>query len=662
YGLQFRAFAYEHSPPATPDGIRAYLAGEIDEIGDELACRIVGAFGEDTLRVIDETPERLREVPGVGPKRLGAITKAWADRRAHHDTLVFLYSQGLSQGLASKIFTRYGQDTAAILADDPYRLALDIPGIGFTTADRIAMKMGFPKDSPQRLASGILFALETASTRGHTYLPHRILLREASRLLDVGAPLVEEQVGTLASRGLVAVEQDEGCNTHQDAVYLPALLDAERTAAARLASLVRAPKRITGLDPVQAVSWMEKSFRIVLSQRQKEAVSLCASSTCMVLTGGPGTGKTSTITAAIHMFERNGARIALCAPTGRAARRMKEATGRDACTIHRLLEYSPREGEFMKNEHSPLEADLVIVDESSMVDISLLARLLAALTPGTSVILVGDSDQLPSVGPGDCLREIVSSGIVAAVRLDTIYRQDHTGGIVENCQRIKRGLMPVSSGYLSGDYTFIPEDDPDRILEIVLDLVTVDLPGRFGLDPAREIQVMSPMHKGALGVENLNRTLQAALNPHGKPRILRGMEFRVGDKVMQTRNNYDLDVFNGDTGTLVDIDPRDGSCTVAYEDRFVPYSAADAEDLVVAYATTIHKAQGSEYPAVVLPIHTQHALMLARNLLYTAVSRGKRIVVTVGSTRAVRLAVENNRNRSRYTRFGQRLSMAYADE
>jgi exodeoxyribonuclease V alpha subunit len=655
YGRQFRAVSWEIPPPVTIDGIRAYLASEVDEIGPGLAGRIVEAFGLKTLEVIDTTPELLRGVPGIGAKRARAVIHAWQARRGTHDALVFLYSQGMSVGLASRIVRQYGEETAHVVRTDPYRLALEVQGVGFMTADAIAMKNGIARDSAERASAGVLFTLGSAASRGHTYLPRRLLVQETARLLGVKDVTAASRIDALHSSGLLHVEQSPSGGPDRDPVFLPGLAEAESESARMLAAIARSPGRTSGLDPQRAVEWMEAAQRITLSYRQKEAVRRCASSTCMVLTGGPGTGKTSTITAIIHLFDRAGARIALCAPTGRAARRMSEATGYDASTIHRLLEFNPGTREFTKNERSPLEADLIIVDEFSMVDVALLYRLLCAVTPGTTLVFVGDVDQLPSVGPGDCLKEIIASGVADVVRLETIFRQDDSSSIVLNCHRINRGMMPEASRDLSGDYLFFPEEDPSRILDKVISLVTSWLPGRYGLDPVRDIQVLSPMHKGVLGVENLNVMLQRSLNPSGASFTRRSMEFRVADKVMQTRNNYELEVFNGDTGILVDVDRRGPSFTVAFDGRLVAYSQAEAEDLVVAYATTIHKAQGSEYPAVVLPVHTQHALMLARNLLYTAVSRGKRMVAVVGSERAVRMGVENNRSRTRFTLLAGRI-------
>lgn len=655
YGPQFQASRFEARPPVTEDGIRTYLSSEIEEIGPELARRIVEAFGMDTFAVIDTDPHRLREVQGIGRKRADAIMNAWRDRRGMRDTFVFLYSQGITAGLAAKVFRLYGNDTVDVVTANPYRLAMDIPGVGFMTADRIAGRTGIARDAPERVRAGIIYVLELALLQGHCYLPRGALLHETERLLGVEREKVSSQAAELESLGYLFVERDTGTDHAEDAVYLVRLYRAEKHAAQNLIMLSRAGKGIRPPDPDRAMAWMEEVSRITMSDRQREAVRCAARSTCMVLTGGPGTGKTSTITSILHMFREAQARILLCAPTGRAAKRMTETTGTEASTIHRLLEFNPHEGQFQRNAQDPLDADLLIVDEFSMVDIVLLRGLLDAVKEGTTLVFVGDVDQLPSVGPGNCLKDVITSGAAEVVRLDTIFRQAQMSRIIVNSHRINHGMMPETTHDRSGDYQFIEEEDPERILSEVIRQVTVELPERHGLDPLWDVQVLSPMHKGILGVENLNRCLQRELNPLGRPYRRGAVEFRVGDKVMQTRNNYELDVFNGDIGCLMDINEKDGSFQVGYDDGVVLYASSDVDDLVVAYATTIHKAQGSEYPAVVLPVHTQHYVMLARSLLYTAITRGRRLVVTIGSERAIRLGVENSRSRRRYTRFARRL-------
>ncbi len=656
YGLQFQASEFEFKPPVTVEGMRTYLASEIDEVGPELAKRIVDAFGMDTFQIIDLTPHRLREVSGIGRKRAEAILKAWKDHTNFRDTMVFLYSQGITAGLASKVFKKYSDKTLAVIRANPYRLAIDIPGVGFLTADRIAEKTGIARDAPERICAAIIYLLELATLQGHTYLPRGLLLQETARLLSIEKKIISENVRDLESMNHVYIEKISGTKDTEDAIYLSSLHRAEKHSAMNLSILNEAVKSIANVDPTKAIGWMEDRYHIELSARQKEAVRCATMNTCMVLTGGPGTGKTSTITAIIHLFREMDAQILLCAPTGRAAKRMTEATGKEACTIHRLLEYNPMKGEFQRNVENPLEADLIIVDEFSMVDITLLHHLLEAITPGTTLVCVGDVDQLPSVGPGNCLKDIITSGIIPVVRLEMIFRQGLLSRIIVNSHRINQGKMPETTQAGIGDYQFISEEDPEKILNEIIRQVTRELPQKHGLDPLWDVQVLSPMHKGILGVENLNKHLQQALNPNGKLFRRGGTEFRVHDKVMQTRNNYDLDVFNGDIGSLMDIDENAGSFLVRYDDRIVSYSSADVDDLVVAYATTIHKAQGSEYTSVILPIHTQHYVMLARNLLYTAVTRGKRLVVTVGSARAIRLSVENSRSKKRFTRLAQRLT------
>jgi exodeoxyribonuclease V alpha subunit len=655
YGLQFQAVEFEAKPPVTIEGIRSYLTSEIEAIGPELAKRIVEAFGMDTFNIIDLEPHRLREVSGIGRKRAKAILQAWKDQRILRDTFVFLYSQGITAGLASKVFKKYSKNTIDVIRNNPYRLAIDIPGVGFMTADRIAEKTGVAKDAPERICAGIIYVLELATMQGHTYLPRRLLLQETEKILGIESKVISENILELESINLVYIEKIPGRSQGEDAIYHPLLHRAEKYAAMNLSIMNKADKSIACVDADGAIEWMEDRYHIELSARQKEAVKCAALKTCMILTGGPGTGKTSTITAIIHMFKGRDAKILLCAPTGRAAKRMTEATGMESSTIHRLLEFNPMQGIFQRNEEQPLEADLIIVDEFSMVDISLLNHLLKAITPGTTLVFVGDVDQLPSVGPGNCLKDIITSGIIPVVRLDTIFRQGLTSRIIVNSHRINQGLMPEIPEDDSGEYRFISEEDPVKVLAEVIRQVTEELPVKHGLDPLWDVQVLSPMHKGILGVENLNRHLQQALNPEGRPYRRGNTEFRIGDKVMQTRNNYELEVFNGDIGYLMDINEKEGSFQVGYDDRIVLYSSSEADDLVIAYATTIHKAQGSEYTCVIVPVHTQHYVMLARNLLYTAVTRGKRLVLTIGSERAVRLSVENSRSRTRFTRFAQRL-------
>lgn len=656
YGEQFEAKEYEIKPPVTVEGIRTYLSSEIEEIGPELAKRIVDTFGMKTFEVIDLSPQRLREIPGIGKKRYNAILEAWKRHTNLRDARVFLYSQGITSGLASKVFKRYGPATIDVIRTNPYRLAIDIPGVGFMTADRIAEKTGIAKNAPERLCAGMLYMLEIAAARGHTYLPRNLLLRESEKLLGIAAGVLPESLSYLEDMQYIFREEIRLPAGEGEIIYQAGLYRAEKHSARNLNTLNNAVKAISLLSPDDAVDWMEKNYHIELSERQKDAIRCAGEKTCMVLTGGPGTGKTSTLTAIIQMFGEAAARILLCAPTGRAAKRMTEATGKEAFTIHRLLEFNPHAGKFQRNEGNPLEADLVIVDEFSMVDIILLNNFLKAVIPGTTLVFVGDADQLPSVGPGNCLKDIIISGIIPVVRLDTIFRQGLQSRIITNSHRINQGKMPETSPEGKGDYLFISEEDPERVLNEIIRQVTEELPDKHGMDPLWDVQVLSPMHKGILGVENLNRHLQQRLNPHGKPYRRGNTEFREGDKVMQTRNNYDLEVFNGDIGCLMDIDEKAGAFQVRYDDRVVMYSPADLEDLAVAYATTIHKAQGSEYTSVILPVHTQHYVMLARNLLYTAVTRGKKLVLTVGSLRAVKIGVENSGSRKRFTLLAHRLA------
>ncbi|MEN6446568.1 MAG: ATP-dependent RecD-like DNA helicase [Syntrophaceae bacterium] len=657
YGPQFQVREFAARAPVTEEGIRTYLSsGIIRNIGTELASRIVDSFGMDTFRVISEEPHRLCEVDGIGKVRAEAIRNAWKEHEGIRDIMVFLYSHGIT-GLAARIFKRYGDDTVEVVRENPFRLALEIPGIGFQTADRIAQRLGVPSDSPGRIHAGIMYVLETMAMQGHVYVPRGLLVRLGMEQLGVRKEALDQGIAGLRASGGVMVEQLNHGREDEDAVYKPALLKAEQCCAEKLLLLCNARKRVGDMDSGKAIAWVQRNLGITLSGSQEDAVRCACENSCMVLTGGPGTGKTTVLAAIFKMFAWGHTDVLLAAPTGRAAKRMSEATGAEAKTIHRLLEYNPTTDRFMRNGDNELKADLLIVDEASMVDILLLEHLLEAVPLGTTVIFVGDVDQLPSVGPGNVLRDMLDSGKVPVVRLDTIFRQALRSRIVVNSHRINHGKMPEVSGEAESDYVFIREEAPEAVLRRVIDMVAHEIPARYGLNPFTQIQVLSPMHKGVLGVENLNRELQKALNPCGRVFMKGGREYRIGDKVMQTRNNYELEVFNGDIGILTKVDEEEGKAMVSYDGRLVTYRDPEGlEDVILSYATTIHKAQGSEYQAVVIPLGTQHFVMLQRNLLYTAVTRGKRLVVMLGSERAVEIAGKNSRTRMRHSLFARRLS------
>lgn len=683
YGRQFRVDAFHLKLPATAVGIEKYLgSGLVKGVGPVTARRIVRQFGADALRVIDETPARLVEVPGVGPKRVEMIEAAWREQRAIREVMLFLQDHEISTGLAVKIYRQYGDESVGIVRQDPYRLARDISGIGFITADRIAHNLGLPLDSPARAAAGVTYVLHQHADDGHVYVPQSALIDAAASLLEVPATLPANALAELQQQEDIRVEElarrthgtDQDTSTYQVATPQPLFVEEERAVylmpfyygeigvASRLRRLQEAPSdrlwQFQRFDWTHAFGAAQHQTGIVLAPPQRTAVEAALTGRLTVLTGGPGTGKTSTVQTIIRILEATGRSYLLAAPTGRAAKRLSEATGRAAKTIHRLLEFKPGGGLlFQRHEQNPLDADMIIVDEASMLDLLLANHLLRAIPNGAHLLLVGDVDQLPSVGAGDVLRDIIDSGIATVVRLETIFRQASGSYIIENAHRINRGEMPEWHPARTRDFFLFKAEDAERAAGLVVEVVTQRIPGRFGLAPAA-IQVLSPMHRGPAGVGNLNTLLQAALNPpdpHKPEKRIGGHVLRLGDRVMQTTNNYQKDVFNGDVGDIVHLKPVEQVLTVDIDGRAVDYSFLELDELVLAYAISVHKAQGSEYPAVVIPLLTQHYMMLQRNLLYTAVTRARQLVVIVGSPRAIAIAVRNNRVAARYTGLAERL-------
>jgi len=654
FGLQFSVEQYESHAPATVHGIERYLgSGLIPGIGEELAHRIVKAFGKQTLEILDRRPQRLTEVEGIGRKRIASIKNAWTQQREIRKVMIFLQSHGVGPALATKIYKRYGDRAIAVVQNNPYRLALDMFGVGFLTADRIARAIGIAADSPSRAQAGALHTLEEGSTEGHLYYPRSVLIQKCRKLLEIDREIVATAVASLARENKLVVEDRAGEQTDPP-VYLPAFYQAETGIALLLSQLQAAAQAERRIDPQKAIPWVQQRMDIVLAEKQLHALRTTLKSKVMVITGGPGTGKTTIIRALLLILRRAGVRFLQAAPTGRAAKRMQEAGGYEAKTIHRLLEYSPREGEFKRNQSNPLGCQWLILDEVSMIDALLMYHLLKALPPSCSLVLVGDADQLPSVGPGRVLNDIIRCGRVPVVELNKIFRQAEASEIVVNAHRINDGLMPVQHD--EGDFYFIKQEDPEEVVRLVQKLCRERIPARFGLDPVEEIQVLSPMHRGPAGVSNLNRVLQDALNPGSRELTHGQRRFRIRDKVMQIRNNYDKEVFNGDIGRVVKIDIEARTIVVRYEDRQVRYEANELDEIILAYAVSVHKAQGSEFPAVIVPVLTQHYLLLRRNLLYTAVTRGKRLVVLIGTKKALDIAVKNADTQKRYTGLQARLT------
>ncbi len=650
HGLQFKADTLKVTPPTGVEGIEKYLAsGYMRGIGPAMAKRIVAMFGAATFEIIEAEPDRLKEVAGIGPTRAARIVAGWAEQKAVREIMLFLHAHGVGTARAVRIFKTYGHDAITVMTEDPYRLARDIRGIGFKTADAIAMKLGLTKDAPQRLRAGISFALQTATDAGHCALPVAELVKLAAELLGVEAPLIRLALLDVLETGEVVQDiiGDKAC------IFLAGLHAAERVIAERLLRRAKGQPPWPEIDLGKALPWVEGKTGKALSPSQAEAVRLVLGAKLAVITGGPGVGKTSTLDTILRVLSAKGTRVLLAAPTGRAAKRMSEQTGLEAKTIHRLLEIDPKHGGFSRNEENPLTCDLLVVDETSMVDVPLMNALTKAVPEHAGLLLVGDVDQLPSVGPGQVLADIISSGRMPVARLTEVFRQAAESRIVVNAHRINAGKMPEPTPRGSeSDFHLIEIDEPEAGLARLIEVVTRRIPARFGLDPLRDVQVLTPMQRGVLGARNLNHELQAVLNPNPPISVERfGWRFSPGDRAMESQNDYDREVFNGDLGTVARIDEDEGAVIVAFEGREVIYPYGELDTLVPAYATTIHKSQGSEYPAVVIPLTTGHWTMLARNLLYTAVTRGKRLVVLIGQRKAIGIAVRGGNMRPRWTKL-----------
>ena len=648
YGRQFMAESWEETMPATVYGIEKYLgSGLIKGVGPKFAQRIVRMFGTETIAVIEDDIDRLRQVEGIGSKRISMIKESWQKQKEVKNIMLFLQSNGVSTAYAAKIYKEYGNAAIDKVKENPFRLADDIWGIGFRTADTIAAKLGFGKDSFVRLRSGILYTLSALADEGHVYA-------ERDQLADKAVELLEADIANVQMT-LDNMLQAEELILEEDAIFLPAFNYAEKGTAHKLIELA---EDVSGFDSLRSesqvdVAALEKMLGIQYDEVQAQAVQEAARSKVMVLTGGPGTGKTTTVQGIIAAYGQMGLRILLAAPTGRAAKRMSEATGLPAKTIHRLLECKPPDG-YQRNEDNPLEGDVLIVDECSMIDIILMNSLLKALPRNMRLVLVGDIDQLPSVGAGNVLRDIIDSGRVPVIRLTRIFRQAQQSRIITNAHRINQGEFPDISNGRNTDFFFINSEEPEAAVQEIVALVSSKLPRYYGVKPS-EVQVLTPMQRGVLGGTNLNQTLQAALNPEGEGLRRGGFIFRLYDKVMQVKNNYDKEVFNGDIGRIVAVDLQERTLQVMFDGRVIEYDVSELDELVHAYATTIHKAQGSEYPIVVMPILMTHFVMLQRNLLYTGITRAKKVLVMIGSKKALAYAVHNVTVSQRNTKLKERL-------
>jgi exodeoxyribonuclease V alpha subunit len=656
HGLQLNATFLECTPPTSREGIEKYLgSGMIKGIGPVYAKKMVEKFGEEVLTVIEKSSAQLEEISGIGPERRRRIKEAWKEQRAIREIMVFLHSNGVSTSRAVRIFKTYGEQAIETVRANPYALAKDISGIGFKTADQIAEKIGIPKDSIIRARAGISHCLLEATNSGHCALPKEMLLDAAKGLLLVDEALIREALDRLlVNRELV----EEQIGEHA-LVFLPALRATEIGIAAKIHAMCSMPSTHPAIDIGKAIEWCEKKTGTEIAASQKEAIKKACESRVLIITGGPGVGKTTLINSLLLIFRAKRIKCLLCAPTGRAAKRLGDATGLEAKTIHRLLEFQPSSGGFTRNEERPLQCDLLVVDETSMVDVQLMHKLLKAVPANAHLILVGDVDQLPSVGPGMVLANLIESGVVPIVRLTEIFRQAAKSHIITNAHRINEGKMPeFGDKEQESDFYFVEREEPEAIQSTLIRLIKERIPAKWGFDPIGDVQVLCPMNRGSLGAREMNLQLQNALNPQrpDEPRVERfGWQFRIRDKVIQTENNYDKEVFNGDIGRIKAINPDEREVAIQFESREVIYDFGELDEVSLAYAISIHKSQGSEFPVVIVPVAMQHYMLLQRNLIYTAITRGKKMVVLIGQKKALGVAVRNNRTGERFSGLLERL-------
>ena len=648
YGWQFNFDDYQIILPTTLEGVRRYLgSGLIRGVGPSTANRIVDHFGEKTMETIEDYPEKLNEVVGIAQKRIELIKKSWQEQKEIKRVMLFLQSYRITTGYAVKIFKQYGSKAIEKLKENPYCLVDDIFGIGFKIADKIAQNLGIEKDSPSRTRAGIKYYLNESAGQGHCFVYQDVLTQITAELLGIAEEQVEREYAVLNHNKEIIIQNDQA--------WLPIYFYAEKEVSQKISCLIRFPQQLTQINVDLKIKELEKKYGIDFAAEQKRAIKEVLLHRVLILTGGPGTGKTTTTIGLIELFEDLGLKMVLAAPTGRAAKKLSEATRRTAKTIHRLLSYNPRKKGFTKNEQNPIRADAIILDEVSMIDILLMHNLLKAVKEGTCLILIGDIDQLPSVGPGNLLRDMIDSEVIPVIRLTHIFRQKEKSLIVVNAHRVNHGNFPVLSGKQERDFYFLKEEDPDRAAEKIIHLCTTRLPHSYQLNPVRDIQVLTPMYKGAVGADQLNQLMRNALNPSGKSVKYGHQHYKVNDKVMQIRNNYDKEVFNGDIGTIQEIDYEEQIVRILFYHRMVDYDFTELNELVLAYAITVHKSQGSEYPVVIIPILTQHFLLLQRNLLYTAITRARKMVIIVGTNKALWIAIKNNKTVRRNTFLKERL-------
>lgn len=658
YGLQFKAQNLVVVAPTTLEGIEKYLgSGMIKGIGPHYAKKMVEAFGAEVFDVIETDPDRLSSLPRFGKKRVEKVVAAWGEQRAIREIMVFLQSYGVGTSRSVRIYRTYGDQAIALVSENPYRLSSDIHGIGFKSADQIAQKIGIPRDSLIRAQAGVRYALQELASEGNCAYEKSSLRQKTCELLEILPPLAEEAIGEELRVGNLVSEKIED----RELVYLSSLYKSERGVVENLLRLVEGESPWAVVDAKQAIPWVENKAKIQLSDSQKRAIELALKSKVLVITGGPGVGKTTIVNSILQIMSAKQAKISLCAPTGRAAKRLSESTGMEAKTIHRLLEFDPKIRGFKRNKDNRIETNVLVVDESSMIDIVLMNQLMSAIPDNAVVILVGDVDQLPSVGPGTVLSSVIESGVIETVRLTEIFRQAASSKIIVNAHRINKGQMPLKQEKQDElvDFYLVPAETPEEINKKLIQIVQERIPKRFGLDPVKDIQVLAPMNRGSLGAHSLNAELQKKLNPKPEVQISKfGTVFAPGDKVLQTINNYDKEVFNGDIGRIESIDMEEQEALVDFDGRTILYDFNELDELSLAYSTSIHKSQGSEYPAVVIPLAMQHFMMLERNLLYTAVTRGKKLVVIVGQAKALAMAVKNLRSNERVSALSYRLQHA----